>query len=92
MRDLGKSRLAGKAFRLLFAAFAPTCAPVRSGLGQDRERASMQSRHVRAVPPPSLGFSAPVRPKSARTLAAAFGLAGSSATKTGGYNRLAGKT
>jgi len=41
--------------------------------------------------PPASGFSAPVPSLSERTLVQAFGRAGGSATKTGGYNRLAGK-
>jgi hypothetical protein len=43
-------------------------------------------------PPQSLAFSSRTGGKHRRALAAAFGLAGSSAIKTGGDNRLAGKT
>jgi NADH:ubiquinone oxidoreductase subunit B-like Fe-S oxidoreductase len=37
-------------------------------------------------------FPLSIRPRFERMPAPAFGLAGGSATKTGGYNRLAGKT
>lgn len=79
-------------FRLLFPPSAPTCAPF------DRAVARVESAHQGKIglsrrflrPPPP--FSVLVLPRLERTLAVAFGLAGSSANKTGGTNRLAGKT
>lgn len=57
-----------------------------------RARFSSTAGSDRAVPPSSPAFSALVPPRPERTPAKAFGPAGSSATQTGGFNRLAGNT
>lgn len=81
------------------AAFACLSRPLRLPAPPfDRAAARVESAlsstasSEQAIPPPSPAFFRPHPPRFERTLAAAFGLAGSSAIKTGGYNRLAGKT
>ena len=86
-------------FRLPSPPPSPMCAPVRRGFvpvasAGPQQTASYGNRQGALADRSAAAFAfSPRRPPWPwRMLAAAFGLAGSSAIKTGGNNRLAGKT
>ena len=77
------------AFRLPSRPFSPRRAPVRSGCGPGRERASSTAGALRAVSRLPPAFPAPAPPRSERT-PARHSAAWADRPKTGGTNRLAG--
>jgi len=73
-------------FRLGARPFDRAAARIESA--RSKARLARFGRFLRPMQP----FPLSIRPRFERMPAPAFGLAGGSATKTGGYNRLAGKT